>query len=292
MAITTVNIQKREESGSWTSEGKRKYTVVLQCLSNDPNDEAVTVLNAAADFLGIPVGTPTYVIYNIGNGSDSFAKLKTMTARCVAKSSPGEFKEWLVTLEYDSEAEQQQDNPLMRPTQISGSFQEYQKAIWKDRNGSMIVNKANQPFDPPIELPDARPVLTMTRNEVNYDMAYFAANFVNRINSTPWYGGATGQWRCANIAGAGPHVENDIVFYTLTYEFQFRYEGWQPQISNRGKKDKDGKPCVDANNNISDEPQLLKSDGTQVPHPVTLSAENFVTPLVFLEADFNDLALP
>ena len=120
MAISNFEPQKRGMEGSWTSIGERQYTTVLQCLSDDPFDNQVTVLEATCAYLGIPIGVPSFVIFNIGNGFDFFARLKKMTARCTASGSVGEYKEWLVTLEYDSNAEQQQDNPLLRPTQISG----------------------------------------------------------------------------------------------------------------------------------------------------------------------------
>lgn len=292
MAISDFRVQKRGQEGSWTSDAKRNYTTVLQCQSDDPKDNQVTVLTATCAYLGIPIGTPSYVLFNIGNDFDSFTRLKKMTARCTAAGSVGEYKEWLVTLEYDNEAEQLQDNPLLRPTQISGSFQEYMKLLEKDRDGNPVVNAAKDKFDPPIELPDGRPHLTMVRNEITYDMAYFANNFYNFINSTAWYGGSAGKWRCVNVGGTGPHIENDVVFYTVTYEFQFRKEGWQPSILNRGKKDKNGNPCVDNHGNETDEPQLLKSSGLQVSFPIQSSDENYIDVNGFFETDFNALGLP
>lgn len=284
--------QKRGQEGSRSSNGVRTYTGVLQLQSDSAADSPSDALDAAANFLGIPAAGPVYVAYSFGTSFDPLAMLKKMTARCTATGSTGEYKEWLVTCEYDSTAEQMQDNPLLRPTHISGSFQEYMKAIWKDVDGKTIVNKANQPFDPPIELPDGRPHLVMTRNEIDYSLPYFANNFVNRINSSPWYFGSTGQWRCVNVGGDGPNIENDVVFYTVTYEFQFRYEGWQPSISNRGKIQKDGTPCVDVSGNITDEPQYLDDNGKQLPFPVSASSETFVNPTCFFTADFNALGLP
>lgn len=290
--LSSFKVQKRGQVGKWTSTGVRTYTTVLQCLSDDPMDNQVTVLEATCAYLGIPLNTPVYEIFNIGNGFDFLARLKSMEARCTATGSVGEYREWLVTLEYDSTAEQQQDNPLLRPTQISGSFQEYMKTLEKDRDGNPVVNAAKEKFDPPIELPDGRPHLTMVRNEATYDMAYFANNFYNFINSTPWYSGSAGRWRCVNVGGTGPHIENDVVFYTITYEFQYRKEGWQPSILNRGKKDKSGNPCVDNRGNETDDPQLLKSDGTQVSFPIQDGDENYIDVKGFFETDFNALSLP
>jgi len=293
MSISNFAVQKRGQEGSWTSTGERNYTTVLQCLSNDPKDNQVTVLNATANYLGIPLGVPAYVIFaNLGNDDDPFAKLKKMTARCTASGSVGEYKEWLVTLEFDSNAEQLPDNPLLRPTQISGTFQEYLKAVEKDRNGKPITNTANYPFDPPLEMPDARFNLTMTRNEIIYDPAYFANNYINYINSVPWYGGTAGQWRCVNVAGTGPHIENDVAFFTLTYEFQFHIEGWQPQVQNRGKKAINGVPCVDAYNNPTQDGEYLATTGFQLQFNQIPGGINFVKPLVFYETDFNALGLP
>lgn len=292
MSIYQFGVQKRDMEGSWSSKGERQYTVVLQCLSNDIKDDCVSVLNDVCNHLGIPVGTPAYVAYSFGNSFDPLAMLKKITVRQTASGAKGESREWTARLEYDSAAEQMQDNPLLRPTIINGNFQEYAKVLWKDINGKAITNTAKYRFDPPIEIPDARPVVTFTRNEITYDIAYFSNNFVNRINSSPWYGGAVNQWRCANVSGTGPHVENNVVFFTVTYDFQFRYEGWKPQVANAGLYDINQKPVVDNYGNNVTVPAPLNPDGTQVFGKIIDSDWNFITVEGFYSADFNALGLP
>lgn len=289
MAIYQITEVKQQQRGEWNADASRSYTRILQCLSNDANDDASTVLAAVCAHLGITPGVPIIVVWQVGNGIDTFAYLKKINV-LQETNHRGEYKNWIARLDYDSQLDQMPDNPLLRPTVVTGGFQMYQKPVEKDFFGKPILNTANQKLEG-IEIDDARPHVTMVRNEVTYDWT-LAQQYVNRVNSSPFYGAGIGQVKCANIGGQGPNTENNVTYYTVTYEFQFRQEGWQPSYQNRGRKNKDGTPCTDQNGNEMDEPAYLDANGKQLAWPVDSNAVTFVTPTAYGTVDFNILALP
>lgn len=299
MAIYQITEVKQQQQGEWNSDASRSYTRILQCLSDDPADDSATVLTAVTAYLGIPLGTPTVVLYQSGNGNDAGAWLNKI--RVLQETNHrGEYKNWIARLEYGTQLMQQWDNPLTRPTVITGGFQMYQKPIERDTSGKLITNTAGQPFDD-FSIDDARSHVTMVRNEATYDWTYFADNFVNFVNLTSWYGCPAGTAKCVSVGGQGPNYENGVSFYTVTYEFQYRKEGWQPKILNRGTKDINGKPVLDSNGDPSDRPEFLGNtalgfgtvDGIQVwPFPIANQSGNIITPTVYYTAEFNLLGLP
>jgi hypothetical protein len=296
MAIYQINEVKAQQIGSWSSDATRTYLRILQCLSNDPNDDSETVLSSVLSFLGITQGALA-IIYECGNGIDPFAYLKKITVRQDTQKK-GEYVNWEARLDYDSTLQQLPDNPLLRPTIVNGSSQMYQKAVEKDVNGKAILNAANKKLEG-IEIDDARPHVTMTRNEVDYSWSYFANNLVNWVNSAPWYGCNAGQAKCMDVKGQGPNTENNVTFFTVTYEFQFRAEGWLGQYQNRGRYQIDGAPCIDKNNIKLDEPGFLYATGNnkgfQIP-PAQVTTDivdqNLVKVQHYFTTDFNELGLP
>ena len=290
MAIYQINEVKAQQQGDWSATAQRNYTRILQCLSNDPLDDSAAVLEAVCAYLGITPGIPIIVIYQCGNSIDPYAYLQKISV-LQETSHKGEYRNWTARLEYNSNPIQTIDNPLLRPTIISGSFQIYQKPIEKDINGKPILNKANGKLEG-IEIDDARPHVTMVRNEVSYDWSAFAANLVNFVNSTFWYGCQAGQAKCSGVSGQGPNFENGIMFYPVTYEFQFRLEGWQPSFQNKGRKDVNGTPCTDKNGNEMDEPAFLDNNGKQLAWPVDSTKVTYVNPITYFSTDFNTYGLP
>lgn len=289
MSITTINEVKSQQTGAWSSDGTRTYLRILQLISDDPKDDSAVVLQATLNHLGVSQGALA-VIYECGNGIDTGAYLKKVSVR-QDTSKKGEYRNWEARLDYDAVLQQQPDNPLLRPTNIDGDFQMYQKPVEKDVNGKPILNAAKKKLEG-IEIDDPRPHVSMTRNEVDYDWAYFANNWVNRINLTPWYGCATNKVKIANVKGTGPHTENNVTFYTVTYEFQYRQEGWKGSYLNRGLYDINGVRLVDRNNRPLDEPGFLDKGGLQLPFPIVQANVNYIDADHYFQAEFNLLGLP
>lgn len=194
----------------------RTYTRVFLVKTTSTQDGPLTVTLAT----GVPrVWDP----YTTNTDTDLGALCKSVSAQ--PTDSP--FL-WEVTVEYDSvvrEEGQQAENPLARPADIDWSFVPYVKAAQRDVFGLPILNSAGQPFDPPPEMDDRRIQLTIQRNEETFDPLQ-AFEFQDATNSDVFFGGGIAAWKVMSIKANGPHSENGVSFWRVTYEFEFRREGW------------------------------------------------------------------
>lgn len=54
--------------------------------------------------------------------------------------------------------------------------------------------------------------------------------YVGRVNSTRWYGGAAGTWLCVGIEGDS---DDGGQTYKVSYSFQYNPDGWNPVVRHR-----------------------------------------------------------
>jgi hypothetical protein len=148
-------------------------------------------------------------------------------------------KLWVVRVEYDTEMPEEED-PFDRPPEYSWTFAQFQKVAALDINGNAIVNSAGQYFDPPIEIDDSRPVLTIVRNEIYFNPA-IAIAYQDAINSEWFFGFAPGVVKVANISAVSqveddyPSAGNKFYYWKVTYEFMMRRGGWTLQLLDQGR---------------------------------------------------------
>src|SRR5262249_46326548 len=122
-------------------------------------------------------------------------------------------RRWVVTCEYGPptvEQGQQQENPLLRPAVLTWGFTQNSRAVWKDVNGTPIQNSAGDAFDPPPEIDDSRPVLTVTRNEAGFNPA-IAIQYQDAVNSDQFLGFNAGVVKINGISSTS-QSENGIAF--------------------------------------------------------------------------------
>jgi len=55
----------------------------------------------------------------------------------------------------------------------------------------------------------------------------FADGYEGKVNNAPWQGGAAGTWLCASITGRS---DNSGADYLNRYIFQYRSDGWDPEV--------------------------------------------------------------
>lgn len=281
MAVVFCAEKAEQRTGTGNSDGSRTYTRLFWAVTNSASDGPQSV--ASSGFLPLP-----FDVYIAGNDVDTGARVQSVTP--LQPTMDGTY--WEVRVEYSSQAVQEIQNPLARPTDIAWGFQVYQKAIIKDINGNAIVNKANQLFDPVPEIDDARPTLTFTKNLPSFDPS-LAFTYVNSINQTLWYGGAAQTWKCMNIASS-QQIENGIYYWPTTFEFQYHYETWKLSIANYGRMQLvSGKlrDCLDDQNQPVADPVPLDSSGAQITSP-TLTNIVVLSFDVYRQQEFNNLSLP
>src|SRR5581483_6308336 len=177
MAIVSVDLVGSQRRGTYDEKGIREYDATWRVITDDPLDGPLTVTKAP----GIPWrGTPY-----IGIGNDIDLAARARTAQATEDGDDGRL--WIVRVTFSTDATQQDepDNPLEKPADISWQFNSQTKVVERDASGSLIKNKAKRQFASPIEIDEVRPVLTISKNMPSFDpgMAY---SYANKLNASTW----------------------------------------------------------------------------------------------------------
>lgn len=193
-------------------------------------------------------------------------------------------KIWLATVNYATDVPDESEhpeNPLDAPPEIAWSFQQFQRVADKDTDGEPIINKANEQFDPLPEVDDSRLVLSYSRNEASFPVN-LAIQYMDAVNSDTWNGVEAGKVKCQSINATRQHVatEEGVQYYwSVSYEFHFRYDDWDLHILNQGYRttlDGEYESASDSEGRPLNAPVLLDSDGqelTEGADPVFLDFE-------------------
>lgn len=258
MAVTLV---QEQESRSSTHNIKNERTYTRQWLveTNSATDDAVTVENAWVTATGIARGT--------AHPSDANAIAKEISTSCDSEDG----KSWTVTCSYGGWDETEL-SPLDQPADIQYSFSQYEKIVDQDIFDDPVVNGVKEPFKDPITIDDSRLILQVTKNEATFPVATAQA-YVNSVNSDTWRGGTARQWRCSNISAQRKFDEEYGVYYTVSYEFQFKVEKWDTVILHQGLKQHKRNSAGTAFETDDDGeliPVKIYDSGTEISEPVLL----------------------
>lgn len=237
MTTTVRGISVERRDASIDNGYQREYTVTYFVHTDDWHDGPQTVLDAT----GIPKLGDEYVV---GNDIDTNAIVhgKQVSQR----DAPDE---WEVVVSYKTRGTGEggggggDDDATLEPTKISlsnqnrnivipGRFQEPLNARI-DAPFDMGVHMSNgEHCDPPPEIDISEPVLTISRNVRNLDIAY-SMGVINSVNSEPFFGCEPRQLKLCNIRAesVSDRIGN---YWRLTFDLAFRYETWDVQICNRG----------------------------------------------------------
>ena len=221
MAVLEVKEINEGREASENEKGERTYVRLFGVITSSATDGAVQVKQAT----GIP---RVYDVYTTSSEQDLGAYAKKVIPQVT--DNP---KHWHVRVEYDSSFEQEEENPLDRAAQYTWGFAQFQKVAWKDVDGKGIVNSAGDPFEPPPEIDDSRPVLSIVRNEAAFNPS-LAIDYQDAVNSDAFLGFEAGQVKVANITAVS-RFENNVRYWEVTYEFHFRREGWTLGVMDVGR---------------------------------------------------------
>jgi hypothetical protein len=296
MSVIMVLERSAGASAQADAQGKRSYTRHDRVIVDDVNDGPLTV--------GIDYRVPkAWDFYLAGNDIDIFARVKNIHV-----TKPGDdWQYYDVEVQYDNTMMELPDNPLMRPHIISVGKGVYQKVLWKSFGTppAPILNSANCYFDPPIVVDDNRPTISIQRNEDDsIDPIDIASDYCNRTNSTTFLGLDVNTVLCTSISGTRQY-ENDIWYWSMTYEFQYRADDWNEAILDQGTmelavdpadgKIKPSKIPDPINKGFVSEPVPLDANGKALwrtkPNPVPADF-HFITYDLYDAVDFSPLNLP
>ena len=193
------------------------------------------------------------------------------------------------------------DPTTMRTTwSIGATIQS--RYIVQDRNGSMILNAAGQPFDGGIPVAVRLGTAVARRN---ITAAGYNKNTVlalsGKLNSTSFLGGAA---KTVQVdVSAEEKYEGGYHFWTETYTFAYDPEGWQPKPMNAGFfqivggvleriRNRDVHPSTTVDpEGLVQEPEPLLESGAIVPLASRPASCNFIEVDAYATTNFNSLGL-
>jgi len=172
---------------------------------------------------------------------------------------------WDIDVDYSTrhlDKEQQKQNPLDRPPEVSWEGERLEEVADLDRHGDPILNTAGQPYEPSLMRDYKLRTVVYTRNEATYDDAQARA-YEDVINTDEFLGEAAYTWRVLDI-NARRAFEEGVKFWVVTYRMSFRKKGWRRKVMSQGFKDATGKEILDEHGNQPSEPWKLDAAGNAI----------------------------
>ena len=143
-----------------------------------------------------------------------------------------DWQRWIVTCNYsnaigdkratfgDVQSGQGSNNrPDLEPPTIDWDFEVVQKARARDLDGKAFLNSARQPFTPTPTFEEAYPILTFTRNEMDFNRAR-ASEYAFAVNEDVFLGAHPGQAQCLPPK-ATQMSKGKILYWKVTWRIRF-----------------------------------------------------------------------
>jgi len=201
MTITSTTLQWNGASGTWSLGSGHQYTAHWRVITDDPYEQAATIINYFAAAV-VPLGA----FYQYASDPTD---LKAIAKDIRATRDLGSTTVWNVIVEYgpedEDEGEDEDGNPTEDPLKfrpdISWQTVQYTRPVERSTylfgfrgktaervpEGSFVIpmNSSMIPFNPGLEMDDARGVLRVQRN-----LATIAADeitdLMNVVNQSPF----------------------------------------------------------------------------------------------------------
>ena len=273
MSGVEVYPDQEASTGKLDKQGKQSYTVTLNCIMDDPADEAQQVIEYCINE-GYGIGIP----YRLGNGGDDFAFLQSISPRRVPQSAA----HWKVALEYappDDRDPQQtpgggySEDPTEWRWDIQMGYATWQEPVWRAWNETPFPNHPSPPIgaytraggtygpvvssagvvlDPPLMRDQFDRILQVTCFSLEFDDAVSDAYMGYINNDTIQYsdvlrtiygvkehanGITKDTVKCTN-ATAGFRTckigRRTIGYWAWNWEFRYRVGAWWEEVLDRG----------------------------------------------------------
>jgi len=282
MGIIGINELAADRSANWSVSGGRNYTVTLDVTTDDQTIGPQAVLL----WLELSPGTHyRFPLTTSASEQDLGAFLQSVKVDTIESGF-----EHRVTLEfgpYNSQIDGSATGPLVSqwilspfeaPPTVRWSSSSEDFACTHDRDGKPILNKAGDPFDPPIQIPISTPIANVTRVLKAFDPAFITV-FKDSVNETEWLGWAPESVLCQEITADKYYDADWGYLWNVSYQFSFRPSavdmtshgividpGWAVQVLNAGLRQKKLK---DAEHMIYEKRQIM-IDGSPISSPENL----------------------
>src|SRR5436190_15958425 len=254
MSVVSVTELFRGRTGKVDSQFRTSYKRVFDVIMSNVHDGPLTAMEAVAFSINETYSTSTEF--------DNHAVCTGLSA-----SNPStDGKRWEVEVEYGP-AEPAFENPLDKPLELNWNSEKREKGVDFDINGEPLLNKAFDPFDPPVQVGDPRNVISIKRNEAN-DPRATAAAYRNTINDSEFLGYPERTVRLEDVKATRVWSANLNAYYFETeYEFHVDLNEWKARPVNQGLSYLDGdtkRKIMEGQAPVSS-PKLLDESGGVLP---------------------------
>lgn len=207
--------------GERNEKGHRIYKVVHRVVLSNNLEGPATVMSAA----GLPsAGTA----WNFGLDSDSWAFCKL--AMSIRPASPLSDKEpllhWDVEQTFSSESDSRSckdedvDNPLLQPQEVSGSFVRSREPATHDRWGLPIINSAFERIpSPEVDFDVSKPTVRISQNVASLQLALLN-RMKDTVNDRELWGIPRRGVKLSGISWDVKYYGACLKYYTRTFDFE------------------------------------------------------------------------
>ncbi len=263
------------------------YTRVFRCLTTSSLIDAPDVLLMVDPVTGLSI-PKMYDVYVAANGTTDDQAVCNVIQPEQSHDDP---TVWQVRCEFSTDVP---IDPLSRPVILRVSSITRKIAIYEDTNGDAILNSADDPFDPPVEIDITDIQCEFTKNYGSVDLAFIHA-WTNTINSVPWFGADKHNAKIERITATEKFDWNlTYAEYVFTIVIRTYGTGWDKSVLDAGYH------YLDANGKLTLARDIL--DQTPLHNAVLLDGEGhrnaqgaspvyIIFDAIYDEMDFNDLGL-
>lgn len=310
MAVTEVIEQLPGAMGGWSLQSGYALTVRLK-VKADKSDGPMTIFAALPVNVGDAYQYPLtktatetaaeLFVQNVSlDGATPLADGTVMWTATVAYSRLDPSKDGGGPVGEDGKRD-----PFAAPPRLTWRSQVEEEAKILDRDGEWILNKAGDPFDPPIVVPRSVVVAVVRRVEREFSKDWIEV-YEGHINSGTWLGFAAGEVLCQQITSDREWNE-DVAGWVWNTEYQFAFKksltatngkiiraGWAASVINAGMRQLDPSSskkvaCLTDDKIPVSQPVLLKTTGAQADPD---EKPNYLQFNVYPTANFAGLNMP
>ena len=218
-------------------ESHRTYTVDWLVETDDVTDGPINILAAT----GLPQPGDYYEFYG---EYDHWATCKwDMDVQLMHQDQGRGSTAWKVTQRFSTksdgkERQQQRDNPLNEPPEISGGWNQVARKRHFDKDNKAITNSSKEPItsDDVLTRNIAQPTVDITMNLPDLPLSIIATA-INRVNQTAMWGLGPRHVRLYNCPWSRKIMTNGFMYYSVTYQFECSFESWDIPFLDQGFKE-------------------------------------------------------
>ena len=294
--MTAIATGFKSLTSSRDEEGYRHYSADVMVETDDIDDGPGIVMFA-------PGLAPTGSTWSNGNDSDPWAFCSPeRTVRRAPDYPEGDpVTHWIVTQKFSNKPRKrcqstEIEDPLSEPYKISGSCNKQTEERIADKDGvPLLYNTFERIRGPLVERSRALPVTNIEANVAAIPQGNYLG-MVERVNSGVFWGYAARHVRLVDAAYSRQLYGVCFFYYTVSYAFEFKEDGYDEPILNEGRKSlKDGGSLTNPKDFILHKdlagehagPVPIGADGKII---TNLAASHYLNKQIDKEADF--LLLP